>query len=1137
MSPQLVGWIFTGLGALIIVLSVLIGALRGLKKSTHRLIWVFVWGVVCLLVSGVIAKALVNIDISFLHLSVNGTEVSTLPQYIQKTVEASSADMAQLMADNPKVMELCTTIATLLLNLVVFEILFWLTKWILWPVWAILYHCIFGKKQSKSKSNYDKVAVSDQGNGVNKVAFDKKAQTATVQPKPKKHAGYGALVGLAMGLLVCMLAFVPISGISNALIEIDNQTQTKNADGTTTGLVTNALGNNAVYLTSYKDSVISNAFTYTGMAFVQNGIGSMLTTAKFDGQKISLNDEISTFAPIYTDYVTVSAYDYSALTQQDLDELLLVAEDMVNRALSSGIVQSLYSQIAPYIAKNILTNENYFIQLPKFNEEYKNQMLKDMVRVFFGITESNQIDTSKLVAVNDVKTDLNKLIGVLKKLNDAKILVEIVTNNVSMQTLQSNLSAELANQIVDDVFDMKTIGTLVPVAIEPSVKMIVESLPSFDYNGQTITATYTKVDGGVTTQGVKNLLKNIATNGVPVLKGYNQNNTLYLDGATFSNIGAIIDYAKIGDVISDQTFKSILNYGTNYAHKFVDEQNFRTEISNIISAVIDTVNDVDSFGTELGYFGGAYKIYEAHKNMLTPTVICNALDVAKQSIFYTKNIDTILSNGSDFACEEITSNNLPLDTTDLDKVVKSIKDVDSFNAEYTKIKGLYNFIYDLYNTGNISTELLKEKNLVLLGENLDTAIQNGSVILADANCKIIIKDVLAKMDFPTDFADSKAKVISNVDNVSNYKTEFEAVAKALKIDDINNDSSLSQSQKFVKIGQTLDQIKVAKLFDGAIAPAIKKMLDGVTLPSDLSDVMVKQNGQDINILQAIKNNVDFIDSYETELDVVGQVIKIQDITETGKQKFVKIGEILNKAKTSALFGDVCAPIVQNYIDKQLQNSSLSSSKKDIVKSIKNNVTNSIDYQTELGYLSDFVDADFDSISNFKTYLQQNLIDSNGASKSKIVTTSVIYDMVIDMSGSVSLNGINISGDLVDVLNKDKQDGANIIDVLAQLDGISAEYNNINSVPEIENITKDYLSNLGTEIDNLTSTYSLVINGSAKAKIGDYVASQINSKVQNKAELPDAQKQAVKNTYDGRAGYSSYNALLTQFATDLGLWLD
>ena len=139
-----------------------------------------------------------------------------------------------------------------------------------------------------------------------------------------------------------------------------------------------------------------------------------------------------------------------------------------------------------------------------------------------------------------------------------------------------------------------------------------------------------------------------------------------------------------------------------------------------------------------------------------------------------------------------------------------------------------------------------------------------------------------------------------------------------------------------------------------------------------------------------------------------------------------------------------------------------------------------------------------------------------------------------MSGSVSLNGINISGDLVDVLNKDKQDGANIIDVLAQLDGISAEYNNINSVPEIENITKDYLSNLGTQIDNLTSTYSLVINSSAKAKIGDYVASQINSKVQNKVELPDAQKQAVKNTYDGRANYSSYNALLTQFATDLGL---
>ena len=1134
MSPQLIGWIFTGLGALIVVLSVLMGALRGLKKSTYRLVWVFVWGVVCLLVSGVIAKALVNIDISFLHLSVNGAEVSTLPQYIQKTVEASSADMAQLLADNPKVLELCTTIATLLLSLVVFEILFWLTKWILWPVWAILYHCIFGKKQKKAKDSHGKVAVSGRDNGVNKVAFDKKAQTVTAQPQQKKHTGYGALVGLAMGFLVCMLAFVPISGISNALIEIDNQTQIKNQDGTTTGLVTNALGDNAIYLTSYKNSVISSTFTYTGMGFVQNSIGSMLTTANFDGQKISLSDEISTFAPIYTDYVTVSAYDYSALTQQDLDELLPIAQDMINRALSSGIVQSLYPEIAPYIAKNILTNENYFIQLPKFDEEYKNQMLQDMVRVFFGITQSNQIDSSKLVAVNDVKADLNKLLGVLKQLNDAHILVEIVNNNIDIKTLQNNLSVDLANQIVDDVFDMKTIGALVPVAVEPGIKMIVEGLPNFDYNGQTISVAYTEVDGRVTTQSVKNLLKSIATNGVPVLKGYSKNKTLYLDGATFSNIGAIIDYVKIGDVISTQTFNSILNYGTNYAHKFVDEQNFRTEISNILSAVIDTANDIGSFGVELGYVGGAYKIYEVNKNMLTPTVVCNALDVAKNSIFYTKNIDTILSNGSDFACEEIESNNLPLDTTNLDKVFKSIKYVDSFKTEYTKIEGLYNFIAKLYNAGDISTELLKEENLVSLGKNLDTAIQNGSVILADANCKIIIKDVLSKMDFPADFADSKTKVISNVDNVSSYKTEFEAVAKALKIDDINNDSSLSQAQKLVKIGQTLDQIKSAKLFDGAISPAIKKMLDDVTLPSDLNDVVVKQNGQEVNILQAIKNNVDSIDSYESELDVVGRVMQIQDITETGKQKFEKIGEILNRAKTSALFGDICAPIVQNYIDKQLDGSSLSASKKNIVKNIKNNVSNSIDYQTELGYLSDFVDADFESISNFKTYLQQNLINDNGTSKSQIITTNIIYDMVIDMSGSVSLDGINIAGDLADALNKDRQDGANIIDVLEQLDGVSSEYSNINSVPEVENITKDYLSNLGTKIDNLTSTYSLVINSSAKAKIGDYVAGQINSKVQSKAELPDAQKQAVKSTYDGRSSYSSYNALLTQFAADLGL---
>ena len=83
ISPQIISLIITGLALLLIAVQVIAGSIRGLKKSVFRLIWIFGWGVVCILISSVIAKLLVNMDISFLNIYVNGTKITTLPAYIQ----------------------------------------------------------------------------------------------------------------------------------------------------------------------------------------------------------------------------------------------------------------------------------------------------------------------------------------------------------------------------------------------------------------------------------------------------------------------------------------------------------------------------------------------------------------------------------------------------------------------------------------------------------------------------------------------------------------------------------------------------------------------------------------------------------------------------------------------------------------------------------------------------------------------------------------------------------------------------------------------------------------------------------------------------------------------------------------------
>ena len=300
MSPSLISLIITLVAVLIISIQVIFGAIRGLKKSLFRLVWIFLWGIICLFASSLIAKALVNIDISFLNLQANGESVSTLPMYLQKTIEASNPDIAQMMADNPELIALCTNLAICILNLVFFEILFWLTKWLLYPIWAIISAIVF-KKNKKTKNAKDP------------------AYRENVK-KPQKHGFLGMIVGLATGLVVALFAFMPLSGISRALVAIETETTVEYDGATQKGAISQYAGEYAEYLYVYEDSIINKAFTYTGLRLAQNFGSDTLTTTSYNGPKISLQGEISNFAPVYVDYSKITAIDFENIQKMILKQ-------------------------------------------------------------------------------------------------------------------------------------------------------------------------------------------------------------------------------------------------------------------------------------------------------------------------------------------------------------------------------------------------------------------------------------------------------------------------------------------------------------------------------------------------------------------------------------------------------------------------------------------------------------------------------------------------------------------------------------------------------------------------------------------------------------------------------------------------
>ncbi|MBO7508277.1 MAG: hypothetical protein J6T39_01365, partial [Clostridia bacterium] len=213
-----------------------------------------------------------------------------------------------------------------------------------------------------------------------------------------------------------------------------------------------------------------------------------------------------------------------------------------------------------------------------------------------------------------------------------------------------------------------------------------------------------------------------------------------------------------------------------------------------------------------------------------------------------------------------------------------------------------------------------------------------------------------------------------------------------------------------------------------------------------------------------------------------------------------------------------------------KNTTLSANIVTTVKNAVNSITVGLTFENEFGYMYDLVNgADFDSISNFKTYLSDNLMNTDGSSKSGIITREVLYDLIIEMVDGFEIDGLDISTEVVSCLTADKADPTvSIIDVLDEIDDLKAEVEGIaNNIPAEADINRTYLANLGAQIDGLAD-YSLILNANAVKSIGDHITDKLYNSLSAEA------KSAIQTTYNNKNNYATFAALYAAFADDLGL---
>ena len=455
---------------------------------------------------------------------------------------------------------------------------------------------------------------------------------------------------------------------------------------------------------------------------------------------------------------------------------------------------------------------------------------------------------------------------------------------------------------------------------------------------------------------------------------------------------------------------------------------------------INTISSIQNFETELRYIGQAYKLYDEAES-IDEVLLCKMFDKVILTEIYALNIDNIISKANNIAVDYVNDNNLPIATGNIQTILNSIKIVNSFEEEWTKINPVYTFIRSLIDNGNFANDIMLEANLQALGNKLDTAIENESVFFSDVNCKLLINGLIEKIELP--------------ENIAKYRT-------------------------------------------------------------------------------TIKNNVNNIASYEVELVSVSNALKIKDITSTDRQKFVDIGEVIDKIKNSALFGgNLINNIIIDYYVKEAESLVIDDCLNTAINSALSNISNELMYKDELAYVYDLIHANITDLASLKACLQNDLLDETGNSKSELITNNVIYDAIIGVSGKITIPEIDVMEDVIEQLGQDKQNQEAILDVLTQLEGLEAKINSLKSVPNLEDINRAYLSSLGQEIDNMDEDFALIFNAGAVRKIGNYVAGVINDKVQDSG-LDQVKKDAVNAIYQARDGYSSFETMFGAYATALGL---
>ena len=747
MSLSAISATIASVALVFLILGFVVGWVRGYQKSLTRFIIVLVVAVVAFFITPVITEAVLDFNLAKYGVEVNGQVVATVEDYLIAQI-SQVGEIAELMESSATLRAFVTALPAMLVNVVLFTVLFFLLKWISMLIYWIFAGIFFNKKKLEGKSKVKLV---------------------------------GAGVGTLQALIALAILLVPLFGFANIINTVQNEFD--QANSTSTAVVANAaavsdtapsenenediqieetVNEVSTYVGAFENTWVVKVYSAFGINKLSVSVFNELSKQEVNNVKTNLTTELSAVAKIlpYAQNLLNGGSEINTEFVNNVDRI-------IDSAFSSPVLENIVSEVISSASAKWANGETFLgLEMPKIEN---NEGINNVISNVFNSLQNSTVAT--------IRTDTDAIVSVLRILTEDDIISAMNSGNTS--DILNALSNENKNTISDLVGAMLVSNTLkdvLPDILNVGLDYVYEALeievPAGQESSYKITVSADEVNWNTETAKIQTILGNIARVYADYDINYVQANQGKPESEQVSLI-EVIDFAKIGQALdsmktsqlfdgpSQKIFESLLD--NEMLSGIIDEDirnNLKDNWSKInMEATFTSLNEVVNL---------AIKLSDTTQSV-TKDDIANALE-------------TIVSDGvsSDIVSSILTEKNLTnagLDETTANSVSEVVSEITSSLAgkpeqeKQNEIDGIATVVEI------ISKTQLSGETVVI--ENTDETIESI------ANSTII-----------TGLIESSSSVIGGLD----LSNKIDETSKTNLETSINNNQTLTQTQKEALLG-------------------------------------------------------------------------------------------------------------------------------------------------------------------------------------------------------------------------------------------------------------------------------------------------------------------------------------------------